>query len=417
MNTKAIQAKIDRVAGAIEEIRAGRMILVRDDEGRENEADLICAAELADQENVGFMAVRGRGLICQALEKEAARRLDLYPQAHVNADAMGTAFTVSVDAAEGVTTGISAADRAHTARLLASPDSRPEDFRRPGHLFPLVAKPGGVYARRGHTEAAVDMARLAGLRPSALICEVMLDDGRMAAGEALENLAREWKMPLITIEELILYREASGDIRMEETPAVTLPTRYGEFRSRAFRSEDPQSRELILLEHPGRKPGAAPLVRFHSECLTGEALHSLRCDCGPQLEAALEAIAREGGALVYLKQEGRGIGLFEKMKAYALQDEGEDTVEANLSLGHEPDLRRYGAAAAVLKRNEYTRVRMMTNNPQKMQALKLAGIEINERVELYRGESSHNRNYLKTKISRMGHIAPATQNERSEKSA
>lgn len=400
--------RLAKVEHAVERIRSGGLILVRDDEGRENEGDLVCAAELATPESVAFMAVHARGLVCQTITESIASRLNLPPQSAINQESNATAFTVSVDAAEGITTGISAQDRCVTARIVASPDSRPEELVRPGHLFPIVAKAGGVFQRKGHTEASVDLARLAGLRPSGLICEVLKDDGTMARGPELEALAEEWEMPLITVEDIIAYRDAIGDVELEESTPAFLPTQFGEFTLRVFHSSDPSSRELALLEHPGRshRRETVPVVRLHSECLTGEAFHSERCDCGPQLDEAMRRVAEEGGAVVYLRQEGRGIGLFEKVRAYTLQDRGMDTLEANLALGHDGDGRRFGGAAALLKKAGYGKVRLLTNNPEKVAALERAGIDVVERLPLHVGRTEKNEFYLETKFERMGHLAP-----------
>ncbi|MFP4329079.1 MAG: 3,4-dihydroxy-2-butanone-4-phosphate synthase [Alkalispirochaetaceae bacterium] len=405
---RAAEGWMDRMEQAIEHVRKGGMVLVRDNEGRENEGDLVCAAELVTPETIAFMAVRGRGLICQSITEETARRLQLPPQAPINRESNSTAFTVSVDAADGITTGISAADRARTASILANPDAEPGELVRPGHLFPIVAKPRGVFERQGHTEASVDLARLAGLAPSGIICEILNDDGTMARGEELEELALGWDMPLVTVEEILAYRDAVGDIPLEATAPTRLPTAEGTFEMRVFKSGDPAAEELAVLEHRGRHDaeGQAPLVRLHSECFTGESLGSERCDCGPQLEIAMREIAREGGAIVYLRQEGRGIGLFEKIRAYALQDGGMDTLEANLALGHQGDQRRYGAAARVLRERGYDRVRIMTNNPEKVAALRRAGIEVIERIPIYAGHGDENAFYMETKYKRMGHIAP-----------
>ncbi|WP_245874147.1 3,4-dihydroxy-2-butanone-4-phosphate synthase [Alkalispirochaeta sphaeroplastigenens] len=393
------------MARAIDVIRTGGMILVRDNEDRENEGDLVCAAEHATEDLIAFMAVHGRGLICQPLTEAIAARLELGPMAPVNTDGLSTAFTVSVDARQGVTTGISAADRARTIAAVIDPGTTPGDLRRPGHVFPLVAREGGVLVRPGHTEAAVDLARLAGLVPSGVICEVLNDDGTMARGPDLEALSRRFDLPLISVADLIAYRDAVGDIALEPSSQALLPTDFGDFRVRAFRTADPATPEVLLLEHPGEEPsGDPPLVRVHSECLTGEALHSHRCDCGPQLQNALGQIARQGGALVYLRQEGRGIGLFEKIRAYTLQDQGLDTIEANLALGHQADLRRFGAAAAVLRQGGYGRVRLLTNNPEKQAALRAGGIEVTERIPLLTGQTKHNQAYLRTKFEEMGHL-------------
>ena len=399
------RAQIQRVHAAVEQMAQGKLILVRDDEGRENEGDLVGAASLASPEMINFMVTYGRGLVCQPITEGTASRLELPPQAAVNSESLGTAFTVSVDAVEGTTTGISTADRAATAAVLADPSSSAHDLRRPGHVFPLVARPGGVFERPGHTETAVDLARLAGLEPSGLICEVLSHDGSAARGAELERLAAEWDMPLITVRDVIAYRDATGDIPLTSSDTADLPTDHGMFRITVFHTGDPGTPEGAILESPVQQ-GVQPLVRVHSECLTGESLHSSRCDCGAQLEAAMARIAREGGAVVYLRQEGRGIGLFEKIRAYALQDGGLDTLEANLALGHAGDPRRFGSAAAILRDRGYQAVRLMTNNPDKVSALEQAGITVTERIPLHVGHSEHNAGYLATKFERMGHIAP-----------
>ncbi len=424
---------VRRIEEALEDLRRGRIVLVRDDEDRENEGDLICAAEFATPENVAFMAIHGRGLVCQPVTEEIARRLQLDPMSPTNTESHRTAFTVSVDAATGITTGISAEDRARTIALIVDESTRPADLVRPGHIFPLVAREGGVLTRAGHTEAAVDLARLAGLLPSGVICEVLNDDGTMARGPELEALAERHDLLLVSVADLVVYRDTVGDIPLERSTPARLPTAFGEFRTTAYRTGDPGTPEVLLLEHPGDKntdgedieaegnqtrgsetkpagtvrPGrvpANPIVRVHSECLTGEALHSHRCDCGAQLDEALRLIAREGGALVYLRQEGRGIGLFEKIRAYTLQDQGMDTVEANLALGHAADQRRFGAAAAVLRHAGYERVRLLTNNPDKIESLEAGGVKVTERVPLLVGHVDHNQAYLSTKFERMGHL-------------
>jgi len=397
--------RIQRVRAAVERLAQGKLILVRDDEGRENEGDLVGAASMASSEMINFMVTFGRGLVCQPITEAAATRLELPPQSAVNSESLGTAFTVSVDAVEGTTTGISTADRATTAAVVADPASSARALRRPGHVFPIVARAGGVFERPGHTETAVDLARLAGLEPSGLICEVLAEDGSPARGPELERLAAEWDMPLITVHDVIAYRDAIGDIPLTASDTADLPTDHGMFRITVFHTGDPGTPEGAILESP-LSAGTEPVVRVHSECLTGESLHSSRCDCGAQLEAAMERIAREGGALVYLRQEGRGIGLFEKIRAYALQDGGMDTLEANLALGHAGDLRRFGSAAAILRNRGYGSVRLMTNNPDKVSALEHAGITVTERIPLHVGHSEHNVGYLATKFERMGHIAP-----------
>jgi 3,4-dihydroxy 2-butanone 4-phosphate synthase/GTP cyclohydrolase II len=407
MNTKQEYQmnKIHNVAAALERLAQGKLILVRDDEGRENEGDLVGAASLASPEMVNFMVTHGRGLVCQPITEATAARLELPPQSSVNSESLGTAFTVSVDAVEGTTTGISVADRAATAVVIADPTSSAHALRRPGHVFPIVARPQGVFERLGHTEAAVDLTRLAGLEPSGLICEVLAEDGSAARGPELEQLSEEWDLPLISVRDIIAYRDAVGDIPLTASETADLPTEHGFFRITVFHTGDPGTQEGVILERTVPE-GSVPLVRVHSECLTGEALHSSRCDCGAQLEAAMDQIAREGGALVYLRQEGRGIGLFEKIRAYALQDAGMDTLEANLALGHAGDARRFGSAAAILRERGYRSVRLMTNNPEKANALERAGITVTERIPLHVGRSEHNAGYLTTKFERMGHIAP-----------
>ena len=404
-------------------IGSGGIVLARDNEDRENEGDLICAADRANPGNIAFMAVHGRGLVCHSITQDVADRLCLAPMAGENTESHGTAFTVSVDAARGTTTGISAADRARTVAVIISPESGPEDLRRPGHMFPLVARPGGVFERQGHTEAAVDLARLAGLKPSGVICEVLNDDGTMARGPQLVAMAERFDMPLVTVEDLVIYRDSIGDVTLTSGPEVELPTEFGRFIARMYRSSDPAAAEALLLRSDGtgdRRSGCAmgesansesaisggdaPLVRIHSECLTGETLHSARCDCGPQLEQAMRRIAREGGYLVYLRQEGRGIGLFDKLRAYALQDQGMDTVDANMSLGHPVDHRRYGTAGAILRANKVRSIRLMTNNPEKIAAFSYSGITVVGHEPLIVGRGPHNERYLWTKLTRLDHL-------------
>lgn len=402
-DAQTIQMAVARIEEAIATLQRGEMILLRDDPGRENEGDLICAAEFVTPEIITAMATWGRGLICQAITADAARRLGLDAMVQENTDSHGTAFTVTVDAREGTTTGISAADRARTVQVLADEDSLPQDLRRPGHLFPLVARAGGVLARRGHTEAAVDLTRLAGLTPSGVICEVMDDDGTMARGERLEQIAAERGILLVSLEDLVIYRDVTGDIDLRSSEATRLPTRSGEFIVTVWRTNDPAAQEIVLLEAPVAA-GCTPVVRLHSECLTGEAFHSTRCDCGPQLDAAMEQISQSGGALVYLRQEGRGIGIFEKIQAYALQDQGMDTVDANLALGHKNDLRRYGAAARILRERGYHTIQVLTNNPEKLATLQAAGLIVEKRRELHVGKDSENTKYRRTKEIRLGHL-------------
>ena len=398
------KSAVERVQGAIREIAAGRMILVRDNEDRENEGDLLCAADFATEATIAFMAVHGRGLVCHAITRETADRLGLDQMAKENTESHSTAFTVSVDAVDGTTTGISAADRAKTVAVIVDPDSDRTALRRPGHLFPIVARDGGVFARPGHTEAAVDLARLAGLRPSGVICEVLKDDGTMARGPELEAMASEYSMPLISVEDLIVYRDSIADVELEAGPQARMPTAHGPFSVQVFRGSDPAAREAVLVSSSTDPGTNAPLVRVHSECLTGETFAGARCDCGRQLEHAMRRIAEEGGHLVYLRQEGRGIGLFEKIRAYALQDRGLDTVDANLALGHQADERRFGTAAAILKSKGVQKIRLLTNNPDKWSVFAHAGIEVVAREALTVGRNEHNTEYLATKVNRMGHV-------------
>jgi len=403
---------LDRVRVALDTIARGGMLLVVDDFDREDEADFLMAADHATADDVNFMAQHGRGLICQTITGERARELDLRQQETQNTALHGTAFTTSVDAANGVTSGISAADRARTIRLVAREASDPAELARPGHVFPIVAQAGGVFARRGHTEAGCDLARLAGCSPSAVICEVMAEDGTMARGPRVFELAREHGIPLVSVEDVVRYRSLTGDASVTPGETVPMPTAHGAFEATVWTSDEPGCSELVTISSLGERaagsPGPPPLVRLHSECLTGEAFGSHRCDCGPQLDAALEAIGREPGVVVYLRQEGRGIGLVDKFRAYALQDAGLDTVDANTRLGHRPDERAYAAATAVLKRLGVRSARLMTNNPDKHEALVCSGIAA-ERVTVDVGRTSSNERYLATKASRMGHAIAARE--------
>jgi 3,4-dihydroxy 2-butanone 4-phosphate synthase / GTP cyclohydrolase II len=388
---------------AIEEIRQGRIVIVVDDEERENEGDLICAAEAATPELVNFMARFGRGLICVPMEEERLAELDLRPMVQVNTAKLGTPFTVSVDAHEGTTTGISAHDRAVTIQALIRPGTRPNDLGRPGHVFPLAARKGGVLRRAGHTEATVDLARLAGLYPAGVLCEILNEDGTMARLPQLLEFGTRHGVRVISIAELIRFRKKNERLVRRVTETV-LPTRYGDFRLYLYESLL-DGAEHVALVH-GDIAGEAPvLVRVHSECLTGDVLGSLRCDCGAQRERALEMICEEGrGVFLYMRQEGRGIGLTNKLRAYHLQDEGLDTVEANIRLGFKPDERDYGIGAQVLADLGLHAIRLLTNNPAKRVGLGSYGLEVVERVALEVTPNPRNRRYLETKKHKLGHM-------------
>jgi 3,4-dihydroxy 2-butanone 4-phosphate synthase/GTP cyclohydrolase II len=390
------------IAEAIEEIRAGRMVVVVDDERRENEGDLVMAAEKATPEQINFMIKEGRGLICVALTEERRKKLQLPFMTAENTDSMGTAFTVSVDSAEA-TTGISAAERALTIKQLADPATAPEDLRRPGHIFPLQAREGGVLKRAGHTEAAVDLTRLAGLRPVGVICEIMNEDGTMARLPDLQTFAAQHGLKIISIADLIRYRRRREKLvrRVTET---RFPSCWGEFKLVAYEETLTGETHLALVKGEVSEEENI-LVRVHSECLTGDALGSMRCDCGKQLAAAMVALEKEGrGVLVYMRQEGRGIGLLNKCKAYSLQDQGRDTVEANLELGFPADLRDYGIGAQILADLGLTTIRLLTNNPRKIAGLAGYGLEVIQRVPLVIEANDFNRAYLQTKQEKLGHI-------------
>jgi 3,4-dihydroxy 2-butanone 4-phosphate synthase/GTP cyclohydrolase II len=387
----------------IEEIKAGKMVIVCDDEDRENEGDLTMAAELVTAEDINFMAVYGRGLICLPMASEIVDRLEIPDMVQHNHSRMGTAFTASIEAKEGISTGISAADRAHTCRVAVDEMTGPEDLVMPGHIFPLRARPGGVLQRAGQTEGAVDLARLAGLKPAGVICEVMNEDGTMARVPDLERFSKEHGTKMVTVAQIIEYRR-SYERQVKFAVETRLPTRFGEFRLRAYENDvDELTHLALVMGEPEGKDNV--LVRVHSSCLTGDALHSLRCDCGGQLERAMRAIAEEGeGVLVYMQQEGRGIGLMNKMKAYHLQDEGLDTVEANQRLGFVPDLRDYGIGAQILKDLSLSRIRFMTNNLTKVVGLQGFGLEISERIPLEVEPNEENERYLKTKREKLNHV-------------
>jgi 3,4-dihydroxy 2-butanone 4-phosphate synthase/GTP cyclohydrolase II len=404
---KGTDAVFDSVEDAIADIRAGRMVIVADDEDRENEGDLVLAAARVTPESVNFMASRGRGLICVALTPTRADQLGLTLMADQNTDTFRTAFTVSVDAHPrfGVTTGISAADRAKTIELLVDPETKPSDLRRPGHVFPLRAVPGGVLRRVGQTEASVDLARLAGLPPAGVICEIMNEDGTMARRPQLEEFAAEHDLKFITVAQIVAYRLANERL-VRRIAEASLPTEYGEFKVVGFENQIDGLEHVALVK--GDVHGRSDiLVRMHSECLTGDVFHSQRCDCGLQLEAAMRKIEKAGrGAIVYLRQEGRGIGLANKIRAYALQDTGQDTVEANETLGFKPDLRDYGIGAQILLDLGLSTIRLLTNNPRKIVGLEGYGLTITGRDSIHVEPTAHNLGYLETKRTRLGHILP-----------
>lgn len=399
--------QFDSIDCALAEIKAGRAIVVVDDEARENEGDLICAAQFATPDLINFMAVNARGLICLAMTGARLDELDLPLMVHNNTDSNQTAFTISIDAGPqlGVTTGISAEDRARTIQVAINPTTRPEDLRRPGHIFPVRARDGGVLKRAGHTEAAVDLSQLAGLYPAGVICEIQNPDGSMARLPQLIEYAKTHQLKIISIADLISYRLQHERFVCRETVAA-LPTEFGNFQIYAYRNSLDNSEHVAIVKgDPAQFPNQPVMVRMHSECLTGDALGSLRCDCRMQLLAALNAIEKAGmGVVVYLRQEGRGIGLINKLKAYSLQDMGLDTVEANERLGFPADLRNYGVGAQILADLGIHKIRLITNNPRKIAGLKGYGLEVVERVPLLIEANTYNSIYLATKAQKLGHM-------------
>jgi 3,4-dihydroxy 2-butanone 4-phosphate synthase/GTP cyclohydrolase II len=390
---------------AIEDLRNGKIVIVADDEDRENEGDLVCAAELVTPETINFMTLHGRGLICLALTPERCDQLGLPQMTERNTEDLGTAFTVSIDAERrfGVTTGISARDRATTIHVAINPATVPSDLRRPGHIFPLRARPGGVLQRVGQTEASVDLARMAGLIPAGVICEILNPDGSMARRPELHELAAQHGLTFITVAQLVAYRLRTEQL-VHRVAEARVPTDYGEFRVIGYQNDVDLAEHVALVY--GEVAGQPDvLVRMHSKCLTGDVFGSQRCDCGFQLHRAMELIAQEGrGAIVYLDQEGRGIGLLNKLRAYALQDSGADTVQANERLGFAPDLRNYGIGAQILRDLGLSSIRVMTNNPRKLVGLEGYGLQIVERVPLLADPNRENRSYLQVKRDKLGHL-------------
>ena len=391
--------QFDTIELAIEALRNGESIIVVDDEDRENEGDLVAVTEWMDDNTINFMAREGRGLICAPIDKSIAERLKLQSMEQNNTDIYGTHFTVSIDHYK-TTTGISAHERTQTARALIDENTNPEDFHRPGHLFPLIAKENGVLTRNGHTEAAVDLARLIGAQPAGVICEIMNDDGTMAKGEDLQSFKERHHLKMITIKSLVAFRKAV-ELNVNLKAKVKMPTDFGHFDMYGF-TTDYSDEEIVAIVKGDLKSN--PNVRMHSACLTGDIFHSQRCDCGAQLEASMKYIDEHGGMIIYLPQEGRGIGLINKLRAYELIEKGYDTVTANLALGFDEDLRDYHVAAEILKYFDISEINLLSNNPKKFEGLEDYGIEIVDRIELIVPETQYNHSYMETKKNKMGHL-------------
>jgi len=395
--------KLNKIKEAINDIKSGKMVIVIDNEDRENEGDFIIASELAEVEDINFMMKEGRGLLCISINNDTANKLDLSPMVVDNTSSHETNFTVSVDAIKNVKTGISAKDRWHTVQTIVDEESNKLDLARPGHMFPLVAKEGGVLQRAGHTEAAIDLAKLAGLKPSALLVEIVDEDGSMARRGSLLKIAQKHNMKIISIADLIAYRK-KYDKLVEQISTVPFPTHFGDFELKLFEDKVNEDHHVAIIKGNIKKSDKV-LVRVHSQCLTGDIFGSLRCDCGSQLEGSMKMIEKEGkGIIVYLRQEGRGIGLKNKIKAYQLQDKGYDTVEANHKLGFKADLREYGIGAEILLDCNVRKMRLLTNNPKKIVSLEGFGLEIVDRVPIEFDANDINENYLSTKRDKLGHL-------------
>jgi len=408
MKTKELRA-LDSIEDAIADLKLGKMIIVVDDEDRENEGDFIMPADHVTPETINFMITYGRGLVCAPISQDIAKKLDLPLQVLTNTDTMGTAFTVTIDAKEKVHTGISASDRSHTLKYLASPNAKPEGFTRPGHIFPLIAKDGGVIERQGHTEAAVDFSKLSGCTPVGVICEIMNEDGSMSRLPELMDLALRHNLKVVSISDLVVYRKQQENL-ISTVESIPFPTKFGDFQMYIFKSALLKQEHVAIIKGgPAKLKDPKTLVRVHSECFTGDIFGSYRCDCGEQLAASLKAIEENGsGAIIYLRQEGRGIGLFNKVRAYQLQDKGMDTADANLHLGFPVDLRDYTMASQILRYFEIKSMKLMTNNPQKIDGLAKLGHKDIERFPLEIDANTKNSQYLFTKKTKLGHLLKQT---------